>query len=424
MGLGAEGVFLASDTFALAGSAERFVYLDEGDLVNIEGKDVKIIDKDGQPVTCREIAFVRHASDAELGAYRHFMQKEIFEQPVAVARTVADGESQQAAMPRPEELADVTNVLMLGCGTSHYAALTACGWFERFANVAARAEISSEYRYRDYVAPGNTLVVAVSQSGETADTLAALRYTQSMGERRTLAICNVAASAMVRLCRWAFITQAGPEVGVASTKAFTTQLVALFLLAIQMGRQRGHVSEREAASYMRQLAVLPDAMRNVLACEPEIMAWAEALYQSDHALFLGRGTHYPIALEGALKLKEISYIHAEGYPAGELKHGPLALVTDAMPVIVTAPNDTLLHKLKSNMEEVRARGGRLFVLADSDTGLTVESGLRLIHMPAWFGALSPVLHVVALQLLAYHVACLRGTDIDKPRNLAKSVTVE
>lgn len=327
-------------------------------------------------------------------------------------------------MPKPEELADVTNVLMLGCGTSHYAALTACGWFERFANVAARAEISSEYRYRDYVAPGNTLVVAVSQSGETADTLAALRFTQSMGEQRTLAICNVAASAMVRQCRWACITEAGPEVGVASTKAFTTQLVALFLLAIQMGKQRGHVSEREAESYMRQLAALPDAMRNVLAREPEIMAWAEALYQSDHALFLGRGTHYPIALEGALKLKEISYIHAEGYPAGELKHGPLALVTDAMPVIVTAPNDTLLHKLKSNMEEVRARGGRLFVLADSDTGLTGESGLRLIHMPAWFGALSPVLHVVALQLLAYHVACLRGTDIDKPRNLAKSVTVE
>ncbi|MCG5076159.1 glutamine--fructose-6-phosphate transaminase (isomerizing) [Paraburkholderia tagetis] len=427
IGIGAEGVFLASDTFALAGCAERFVYLEEGDLVDIEDKDVKIIDKAGQAVARREIAFVRHASDAELGAYRHFMQKEIFEQPVAVARTIAtvtDRERHQTGMPKPEELADVTNVLLLGCGTSHYAALTACGWFERFANVAARAEISSEYRYRDYVSPGNTLVIAVSQSGETADTLAALRYTQSMGEERTLAICNVAASAMVRQCRWSFITEAGPEVGVASTKAFTTQLVALFLLAIQIGKQRGHVSESEASSYMRQLAALPDAMRNVLAREPEIMAWAEALYQSDHALFLGRGTHYPIALEGALKLKEISYIHAEGYPAGELKHGPLALVTDAMPVIVTAPNDTLLHKLKSNMEEVRARGGRLFVLADSDTGLTVESGLRLIHMPAWFGALSPVLHVVALQLLAYHVACLRGTDIDKPRNLAKSVTVE
>jgi glutamine---fructose-6-phosphate transaminase (isomerizing) len=427
VGTGAKGVFLASDTFALAGSAERFVYLDEGDLVDIKGMKVQIVDRNGQPVTRREITFPRHAADAELGAYRHFMQKEIFEQPVAVARTlatVAGFDSSQAGMPRPGELKDVSNLLMLGCGTSHYAALTACGWFEHFAHVTARAEISSEYRYRDHVAQGNTLVVAVSQSGETADTLAALRYAESMGEARTLAICNVAASAMVRQCRWAFITEAGVEVGVASTKAFTTQLVALFLLAIMIGRQRGRVSESEAQVYMHQLAKLPDAMRNVLAREPEIMAWAEALCETDHAIFLGRGTHYPIALEGALKLKEISYIHAEGYPAGELKHGPLALVTDAMPVIVTAPNDTLLHKLKSNMEEVRARGGRLFVLADQDTGLTLAPGMRVIRMPTWIGPLSPILHVVALQLLAYHVACLRGTDVDKPRNLAKSVTVE
>ncbi|MGF6595367.1 glucosamine--fructose-6-phosphate aminotransferase (isomerizing) [Paraburkholderia sp. GAS448] len=427
VGIGKDGVFLASDTFALAGCASRFIYLEEGDLVDINGLDVQICDAQGQAVARREIAFVQHALGTELGAYRHFMQKEIFEQPVAVARTLAtivDLDPLQVGMPREGELADVSNLLMLGCGTSYYAALTACGWFERFANVAARAEISSEYRYREHVSQGNTLVVAVSQSGETADTLAALRYAQSMGEERTVAICNVAASAMVRQSRWAFITEAGAEVGVASTKAFTTQLVALFLLAIVIGRQRGRVSQSEAVVYMRQLAALPDALRNVLAREPEIMAWAEELYQKEHALFLGRGTHYPIALEGALKLKEISYIHAEGYPAGELKHGPLALVTDAMPVIVTAPNDVLLHKLKSNMEEVRARGGRLFVLADSDTGLKSGPGVRLIRLPAWFGPLSPVLHVVALQLLAYHVACLRGTDIDKPRNLAKSVTVE
>jgi len=427
VGIGEEGAFLASDTFALAGCAERFIYLDDEDVVDIHDADITIQDREGKTVSRREVKFVGRTQDTGLGAYRHYMQKEIFEQPVAVARTLATvtgGESLQSAMPPVEELADVEHVLMLGCGTSHYAALTACNWFEHFANVTARAEIASEFRYRDYVSQGNTLVIPVSQSGETADTLAALHYVQSKGEERTLAICNVAASAMVRHCRWAFITEAGVEVGVASTKAFTTQLVALFVLAISIGRQRGHLSQSEAATWMRQLAALPDAMRNVLAREPEIMAWAEALCETEHALFLGRGTHFPIALEGALKLKEISYIHAEGYPAGELKHGPLALVTEAMPVIVTAPNDALLHKLKSNMEEVRSRGGRLFVLADSDTGLTIGPGVRVIHMPAWRGPLSPVLHAVALQLLAYHVACLRGTDIDKPRNLAKSVTVE
>jgi glutamine---fructose-6-phosphate transaminase (isomerizing) len=427
VGMGADGAFLASDTTAIAGCAERFVYLEDEDIVDIHGADIAIQDGAGKTVSRREVKSTGHAIDNGLGGYRHYMQKEIFEQPVAVARTLATvtgDESLQIAMPSPEELAEVSNLVILGCGTSYYAALTACGWFEHFANVAVRAEIASEFRYRDYVSQGNTLVIAVSQSGETADTLAALRYVQSMGEARTLAICNVAASAMVRQSRWAFITEAGVEVGVASTKAFTTQLVALFVLAIAIGRQRGHLSPGEAATWMRQLAALPDAMRNVLAREPEIMAWAEALHQTEHALFLGRGTHFPIALEGALKLKEISYIHAEGYPAGELKHGPLALVTEAMPVIVTAPNDTLLQKLKSNMEEVRSRGGRLFVLADSDTGLTVGPGVRVIHMPAWRGPLSPVLHAVALQLLAYHVACLRGTDIDKPRNLAKSVTVE
>jgi glucosamine--fructose-6-phosphate aminotransferase (isomerizing) len=426
-GIGAEGVFLASDTFALARCADRFIYLEEGDLVDINGLEVQIRDPEGRLAARREIRFVQQASSAELGAYRHFMQKEIFEQPVAVARTLAtivDPDALQIGMPREGELAGVSNLLLLGCGTSYYAALTACGWFERFARVSARAEISSEYRYRDHVSRPDTLVVPVSQSGETADTLAALRYAQSMGETRTLAICNVAASAMVRQSRWAFITEAGVEVGVASTKAFTTQLVALFLLAVTIGKQRGCVSASEAAGYMHQLAALPDALRNVLAREPEIMAWAELLYQKDHALFLGRGTHYPVALEGALKLKEISYIHAEGYPAGELKHGPLALVTEAMPVIVSAPNDPLLHKLKSNLEEVRARGGRVFVLADADTGLKSGPGVRVLQMPAWFGPLSPVLHVVALQLLAYHVACLRGTDVDKPRNLAKSVTVE
>ncbi|CAB3748698.1 glutamine--fructose-6-phosphate transaminase (isomerizing) [Paraburkholderia humisilvae] len=427
VGLGDDSAFLASDTFALANCARRFIYLEDGDIADIVHGEVRIIDPDGHEVARDIRAVAKHEDDAELGAYRHYMQKEIFEQPLAVARTaghVHSLDTEPFGNAAPEMLTGIERVLMLGCGTSHYAALTARGWFERLAGVTAHAEISSEFRYRDHVKERGTLVVPISQSGETADTLAALRYAQSMGEALTLTICNVAASAMVRQSRWAFITQAGPEIGVASTKAFTTQLAALFLLALTIGRRRGRISDDEAVVYLRQLAGLPDALRSVLAREPQIMAWAEELHGKENALFLGRGLHFPIALEGALKLKEISYIHAEGYPAGELKHGPLALVTDAMPVMVTAPNDVLLDKLKSNVQEVCARGGQLYVIADADTQFTSSPGMRVIQMPAYYGPLSPVLHVIAFQLLAYHVACLRGTDVDKPRNLAKSVTVE
>jgi glutamine---fructose-6-phosphate transaminase (isomerizing) len=427
VGLGDDSAFLASDTFALANCARRFIYLEDGDIADIVHSEVRVIDPDGHEVAREIRSVIAKADDAELGAYRHYMQKEIFEQPLAVARTaghVHSLDTEPFGTVTPEMLTGVERILMLGCGTSHYAALTARGWFERLAGITAHAEISSEFRYRDHVKERGTLVVPISQSGETADTLAALRYAQSMGEALTLTICNVAASAMVRQSRWAFVTQAGPEIGVASTKAFTTQLAALFLLALTIGRRRGRISDEEAVVYLRQLAGLPDALRSVLAREPQIMAWAEELHRKENALFLGRGLHFPIALEGALKLKEISYIHAEGYPAGELKHGPLALVTDAMPVIVSAPNDVLLDKLKSNIEEVRARGGQLYVIADSDTQLSSSPGVRVIRMPAYYGPLSPVLHVIAFQLLAYHVACLRGTDVDKPRNLAKSVTVE
>jgi glucosamine--fructose-6-phosphate aminotransferase (isomerizing) len=427
VGLGDDGAFLASDTFALASCARRFIYLEDGDIADIVRGDVRVIDPNGHEVSREIRAVVSKEDDAELGGYRHYMQKEIFEQPLAVARTaghVHSLDTEPFGTVDPEMLTGVERVLMLGCGTSHYAALTARGWFERLAGISAHAEISSEFRYRDHVKERGTLVVPISQSGETADTLAALRYAQSMGEALTLTICNVAASAMVRQSRWAFVTQAGPEIGVASTKAFTTQLAALFLLALTIGRRRGRIGDNEAVACLRQLAGLPDALRSVLAREPQIMAWAEELHRKENALFLGRGLHFPIALEGALKLKEISYIHAEGYPAGELKHGPLALVTDAMPVIVTAPNDILLDKLKSNIEEVRARGGQLYVIADADAQFSISPGVRVIRMPAYYGPLSPVLHVIAFQLLAYHVACLRGTDVDKPRNLAKSVTVE
>jgi glucosamine--fructose-6-phosphate aminotransferase (isomerizing) len=314
--------------------------------------------------------------------------------------------------------------LILACGTSYHSGLTSKYWFESIAKIPTQVEIASEYRYRDSVANPRALVVVISQSGETADTLAALRHAQSLGHRHTLAICNMATSAMVRQTESAFLTRAGVEVGVASTKAFTTQLVALFLLAATLGRMRGHVDAEQESAYLAQLRHLPAALNSVLALEPQIIAWSEVIMRKDNALFLGRGLHYPIALEGALKLKEISYIHAEAYPAGELKHGPLALVTEAMPVVTVAPNDALLNKLKSNMQEVRARGGELFVFADVDTHIRSEGGIHVIRMPEHYGALSPILHVVPLQLLAYHTACARGTDVDKPRNLAKSVTVE
>jgi glucosamine--fructose-6-phosphate aminotransferase (isomerizing) len=319
---------------------------------------------------------------------------------------------------------DVDNVLILACGTSYYSGCTAKYWLEAIAKVPTQVEIASEYRYRDSVPNPRTLVVTITQSGETADTLAALRHAQSLGMTQTLTICNVATSAMVRECKLAYITRAGVEIGVASTKAFTTQLAGLFLLTLALAQSKGRLSEGEEAAHLKALRHLPAALQAVLALEPQVISWSEDFAKKENALFLGRGMHYPIALEGALKLKEISYIHAEAYPAGELKHGPLALVTSAMPVVTVAPHDALLEKLKSNMQEVRARGGVLYVLADADSRIDSSEGVHVIRMPEHYGALSPLLHVVPLQLLAYHTACARGTDVDKPRNLAKSVTVE
>jgi glucosamine--fructose-6-phosphate aminotransferase (isomerizing) len=423
--------FLASDAMALAGVTDQIVYLEEGDVVDLQmGKYwVTHPAADGafKPVT-REVRTVRaHSGAAELGPYRHYMQKEIFEQPKAIADTLDAVES-----ITPELFGDgahkifkeVDSVLILACGTSYYSGSTAKYWLESIAKIPTSVEIASEYRYRDSVPNPRTLVVTISQSGETADTLAALKHARGMGMKHTLTVCNVGTSAMVRECRLNYITRAGAEIGVASTKAFTTQLAGLFLLTLALAQVRGHLSDADEAKHLKDLRHLPVALQAVLALEPQVIAWAEEFARKENALFLGRGLHYPIALEGALKLKEISYIHAEAYPAGELKHGPLALVTSAMPVVTIAPNDALLEKLKSNLQEVRARGGELFVFADGDSRIEAGEGLRVIRMPEHYGVLSPLLHVVPLQLLAYHTACARGTDVDKPRNLAKSVTVE
>ncbi|RQR49399.1 glutamine--fructose-6-phosphate transaminase (isomerizing) [Burkholderia sp. Bp9126] len=419
--------FVASDALALAGITDRFIFLEEGDIVELTAGHARIYDRNGVQVE-RPVQTVASGDGVvELGPYRHFMQKEIFEQPHAVAATIPDAGLFDPAVFGPDArqvFEQIDNVLILACGTSHYAGLTARRWLETIARMPVHVEIASEYRYSDALAMPNTLVIVVSQSGETADTLAALKYAQSLGHPDTLAICNVPTSAMMRQTGLRFLTRAGPEIGVASTKAFTTQLVALFILAVTLGRLRGFVDDAQLARYTTQLRRLPDALADVLALEPQVERWAQEFARHENALFLGRGLHYPIALEGALKLKEISYIHAEAYPAGELKHGPLALVTHTMPVATIAPNDMLLEKLKSNMQEVRARGGQLYVFADADTRIDNGDGISVLRMPDYYGLLSPILHVVPLQLLAYHAACVRGADIDKPRNLAKSVTVE
>ncbi|WP_323069546.1 glutamine--fructose-6-phosphate transaminase (isomerizing) [Mycetohabitans endofungorum] len=427
VGLGQQENFLASDALALAGSTDRFIFLEEGDVVELALDGVRIADRDGGLVQ-REVRTVSaYGGAVELGPYRHFMQKEIFEQPRAISDTIAQTDAFDPELfgaGAGDVFNGIDSLLILACGTSYYSGLTAKYWLESIAKIPTQVEIASEYRYRDSVPNPRSLVVVISQSGETADTLAALKHAQTLGHSHTLAICNVASSAMVRLTALRLLTHAGTEIGVASTKAFTTQLVALFVLAVTLGRLRGHVNASLQAQYLKQLRHLPAALNSVLALEPQIIAWAEEFSRKENALFLGRGMHYPIALEGALKLKEISYIHAEAYPAGELKHGPLALVTEAMPVVTVAPNDALLEKLKSNIQEVRARGGQLYVFADADTRIVNDEGLHVIRMPEHYGLLSPILHVVPLQLLAYHTACARGTDVDKPRNLAKSVTVE
>ena len=427
VGVGKGENFLASDAMALAGTTDQIIYLEEGDVVDLQLQRYWITDANGKPAE-REVRTVHaHTGAAELGPYRHYMQKEIFEQPRAIGDTL---EGVSAIMP--ELFGDkaynvfkkVDSVLILACGTSFYAGVTAKYWIESIAKLPVNVEIASEYRYRDSVPNPNALVVTISQSGETADTLAALKHARAQDMVNTLTICNVATSAMVRECMLAYITRAGVEVGVASTKAFTTQLVALFLLALTLAQARGRLTDEQEAAHLKALRHLPVSIGAVLALEPQIIAWAEEFARKENALFLGRGLHYPIALEGALKLKEISYIHAEAYPAGELKHGPLALVTNEMPVVTVAPNDTLIEKLKSNMQEVRARGGQLYVFADADSRITSSDGVHVIRMPEHYGQLSPILHVVPLQLLAYHTALARGTDVDKPRNLAKSVTVE
>ncbi|MEW5864064.1 MAG: glutamine--fructose-6-phosphate transaminase (isomerizing) [Pseudomonadota bacterium] len=427
VGVGAEETFVASDALALAGVTDQIAFLEEGDVVEIRPGGFRVHDAAGRearrPVRTVQVA----GAAAELGPYRHFMQKEIFEQPRAVADTLEGIERISPALfgdAKGTVLGRVESALVLACGTSHHAGLTAKYWLESIARLPTQVEIASEYRYRETVPDPNALVVAVSQSGETADTLAALRHARSLGQKKTLAICNVATSALVREARLKFLTHAGVEIGVASTKAFTTQLVALYLLALTLAKLRRRLPAAAEHEHLRCLRHLPKALGAALALEPQVIAWSERFAAKEHALFLGRGLHYPIALEGALKLKEISYIHAEAYPAGELKHGPLALVTSEMPVVTVAPNDALLDKLKSNMQEVRARGGELYVLADADTRIGAEDGVHVIRLPEHYGWLSPVLHVVPLQLLAYHTALARGTDVDKPRNLAKSVTVE
>lgn len=431
VGLGEGENFIASDAMALVGVTDKIVYLDDGDIVSMTKDTCEIFARTGsdtwQPVERKAVIVQAYAGAAELGPYRHYMQKEIFEQPRAIADTLEGIEGITPTLFGPEAetvFRDTRRILMLACGTSFYAALTSKYWLEAIAGIPVDVEIASEYRYRTTIPDPGTLVVTISQSGETADTLAALKHAVAMGMTKTLAICNVAQSALVHECRLAYITRAGVEIGVASTKAFTTQLVALYLLTLVFAKLSGRLDAEKEAQALSSLRHIPAAMAGCLALEPSIIAWAERFAGKEDALFLGRGVHYPIALEGALKLKEISYIHAEAYPAGELKHGPLALVDADMPVVTIAPNDELLEKLKSNMQEVRARGGELYVFADGDSVIEDTEGMHVIRLAENYGDLSPILHIVPLQLLAYHTALARGTDVDKPRNLAKSVTVE
>ncbi len=431
VGVGQHENFIASDAMALAGVTDNFIYLEEGDVVDLTEAAVQIYARSAQggyaPIERKPVCVQAYSGAADLGPYRHYMQKEIFEQPRAIGDTlegVAGISPTLFGADAQEVFQGVRRILMLACGTSYYAALTAKYWLEAVAGIACDVEIASEYRYRVSIADPETLVVTISQSGETADTIAALKHAVSLGMTKTLAVCNVAQSALVRESRLSYITRAGVEIGVASTKAFTTQLAALYLLTLTLAKLRGRLDEKGEAQALSRLRHVPAALTSVLALEPQIIAWAERFASKDDALFLGRGVHYPIALEGALKLKEISYIHAEAYPAGELKHGPLALVDANMPVVTIAPNDELLEKLKSNMQEVRARGGKLYVFADGDSVIDSTEDMHVIRLPENYGDLSPILHVVPLQLLAYHTALARGTDVDKPRNLAKSVTVE
>ncbi|MCL5979891.1 MAG: glutamine--fructose-6-phosphate transaminase (isomerizing) [Gammaproteobacteria bacterium] len=430
LGLGEDGHYFASDVSALLPVTRRILYLEDGDVAALRRDALEIVDAQGAAVHRPEQLSQLSAAAVELGPYRHFMQKEIHEQPRALADTLegaVNGGLAVADLWGPEAetvFADVDSVLFLASGTSHYASLVGRQWLESIAGLPAQAELGHEYRYRDSIPNPRQLVVTLSQSGETLDTFEALRRAKEIGHERTLAVCNVAESAIPRASRLRFITRAGPEIGVASTKAFTTQLAALYLLALTLAKSRGRLPAQAEAAHLDALRQLPGSVQHALNLEPQIQVWAGRFAQKEHALFLGRGLHYPIALEGALKLKEISYIHAEAYPAGELKHGPLALVDQDMPVVVIAPNDRLLEKLAANMQEVHARGGELYVFADLDSHFSASAGVHVIRLPRHAGLLSPVLHAIPVQLLAYHAALVKGTDVDRPRNLAKSVTVE
>lgn len=430
LGVGEQENFIASDVSALLPVTNRVIYLEEGDLVEVGLNGCRIFDAKGNPVERQVVVSEISNESVQLGNYRHYMQKEIHEQPQAIADTLETVRNSHSIVPgifgaqAQASFEQIDSILILACGTSYHAGLVARFWLEEIAGIRCNVEIASEYRYRASVPDPRTLVVVLSQSGETADTQAALNHAISQGHVHTLAICNVPESALVRLAKLRFLTRAGPEIGVASTKAFVTQLVALFLLTLVLAKQRSRLSVECEQKHLHELRHLPAAVQKVLNLEPQIATLAQQFADKHHALFLGRGMHYPIALEGALKLKEISYIHAEAYPAGELKHGPLALVDKEMPVISVAPNDALLEKLKSNLHEVRARGGELYVFADADTHIREEDGVHIMQMPEHAGFLSPILHTVPLQLLAYYAALQKGTDVDKPRNLAKSVTVE
>ena len=430
IGLGEGENFIASDVSAVLSVTRKVIYLEDGDVATLTTDAVTIYGKDGK-LANRKV----HTSDVslaslELGPYSHFMQKEIYEQPVALNDTIEalidDGafRSELFGDGAAAIFNQLDSILILAAGTSYYAALTAKYWLEGIAKVPCNVEIASEYRYRESVPNPNQLIVTISQSGETLDTMEALKHAKSLGQNLTLSICNVQESAIPRASQLVFYTRAGAEIGVASTKAFTTQLVALFVLAATLAKQKGVLNKNQEQEYLSSLRQLAGSVQFALNLEPQIREWAKRFADKEHALFLGRGVHYPIALEGALKLKEISYIHAEAYPAGELKHGPLALVDNNMPVVVIAPNDALLEKVKSNMQEVKARGGELFVFADADSHFTESEGVHVIRTPRYVGVLSPILHTIPVQLLAYHAALLKGTDVDKPRNLAKSVTVE
>ncbi|MGG7055817.1 glutamine--fructose-6-phosphate transaminase (isomerizing) [Nitrosomonas sp. ANs5] len=434
LGIGDNGLYAASDASALVPITRRMVYLEEGDVAELSSSGFRVLNCLNAAQGCEvtrpilESDLTREA--VELGPYAHFMQKEIFEQPVAVANTLEMVLNAQSISPHlfgseaESILARTRGVLILACGTSYHAGVVAKYWLETIAELPCNVEIASEYRYRKPIADPDTLVVGISQSGETADTLAALNYAKALGHRHSLAICNVPESALIRLTDLRFLTRAGPEIGVASTKAFTTQLAVLLLFTAVLAKMRGKLTVESEHNMIAALRHLPVAIQHALQTESQIKEWAGDFSQKQHALFLGRGVHYPIALEGALKLKEISYIHAEAYAAGELKHGPLALVDSNMPVVAIAPNDTLLEKLKSNLHEVRARGGELYVFADADSHIEASEGVHIIRLAEHRGVLSPILHTIPLQLLAYHVALQKGTDVDKPRNLAKSVTVE